>query len=330
MNCDHDGQSFIVAVDRATGQEKWRTLRTAKSQYATPILIEHKGLSQIVVNGELIVSYDAAGGQELWTCRGMKKAPDVVVPTPLYRNGLVYFTCGRNGPTMAVDPGGAGDVTDTHMRMYVPTGGSYVPSPLFYPTLLLPNDDGLLRFLDEKGKAIVTHKLAGRFTSSPVGAEGRMYWAAENGDTFVVDVSQAAQGSVRFLGVNHLGESCLASPAVAGGRIYIRTSKHLFCIGNLGAKRPSQARPPPAGNRGGQHRQIRIRTRGQAGGARQAVADPDTQGIGQIVSQNHARPSAVPRQLPCFEPAQPVRLLRLKVQVQAFHRCRMGFRPTLD
>ena len=244
MNCDHDGQSFIVAVDRATGVEKWRTPRTARSEYATPILIEPKGRPQIVVSGEPVVSYDAAAGKELWTCRGLKKPPDTIVPTPLYHDGLVYFTCGRNGPTMAVDPGGAGDVTDTHVRFYVPTGGSYVPSPLFYPTLLLCNDDGLLRFLDAKGKAIVTHKLAGRFTASPVGAEGRLYWPSENAGTFVVDVSQAAQGDVRFVGVNDLGEHCLASPAIAGGRIYLRTDKHLFCIANLGVKRPSQ--PPRA------------------------------------------------------------------------------------
>ncbi len=244
MCCDHDGQSFIVAVDRATGEEKWRTPRIAKSQYATPIVIEHKGRAQIVVSGGPIFSYDAATGKELWTCRGMKKPPDTIVPTPLYHNGLLYFTCGRDGPTMAVDPGGAGDVTDTRVRFYMPTGGSYVPSPLFYPTLLLADDDGLLRFLDDKGKPIVTHKLAGRFTASPVGAEGRMYWPSEGGGVFVVDVSNAARGDVRFLGVNDLGEHCLASPAVAGGRMYFRTEKRLFCVANLGAKRPIQ--PPQA------------------------------------------------------------------------------------
>lgn len=244
MSCDHDGQSFIVAVDRATGVEKWRTPRTSKSQYATPILIDHKGRPQIVVSGGPVVAYDPATGRMLWTCRGLKEPPDTIVPTPLYHDGLLYFTCGRNGPTMAVDPGGAGDVTDTHVRFYVPTGGSYVPSPLFYPTLLVPDDDGLLRFLDAKGKAVVTHKLAGRFTASPVGAEGRMYWPSEDGGVFVVDVSKAAEGVVSFVGVNDLGEHCLASPAVAGGRIYLRTDKHLFCIGDLGAKRPSQ--PPRA------------------------------------------------------------------------------------
>ena len=241
MSCDHEGQSFIVAVDRTTGAEKWRTPRAAKSQYATPILIDHNGRPQIVVSGDPVISYDVSTGRQLWTCRGMKKPPDTIVPTPLYHNGLVYCTCGRNGPTMAVDPGGAGDVTDTHVRFYVPTGGPYVPSPLFYPTLLLPDDDGLLRFLDAKGKAIVTHKLAGRFTASPVGADGRMYWPSESGGVFVVDVSKAVQGDVRFVGVNDLGEHCLASPAIAGGKIYIRTEKHLFCIGELGVKRPSQA-----------------------------------------------------------------------------------------
>ena len=241
--CDHQGKSFIVAFDKLSGQERWRTARTGGLHYATPISFVHDGSRQIVVNALTITSYDASTGQELWSCRGMKHA---TTPTPLYDDGLVFATCGRNGPSVAIDPGGRGDVTDTHVRMRVASGGPYVPSPLLHQGLfVIPGDDGRIVFVNRRGRRVLRHRIRARFTGSPIAAGDRIYWTDEKARTHVLDSStlNGPEPQVRTIAVNALGdETCYASPAVAGGRIFIRTAKHLYCITGGEAK---LAAPPP-------------------------------------------------------------------------------------
>jgi len=243
VNCDHDGDSFIVAVDATTGQVRWRTPRRCVRQFATPLLISHEGKPQIVVNGRTVVAYDPDTGRELWSCRGMK---EFCSPSAIFHRGLVYAASGRNGPAMAIDPSGRGDVTDTHVRWYLPIGGPYVPSPIVYPCLILPGDSGTMRFVDSQGRVILKERVRGHFSSSPVGADGKIYWTSERGDTHVIDVRQvdADQPAIKVLARNRLGEKCLASPAISNGRLFIRTAKHLFCIAGTGEpKAPVVAGP---------------------------------------------------------------------------------------
>ena len=227
--CDQDKGSFVVALEKATGKERWRTPRHATSQFASPLIITTKGQDQLIVNADVITAYDPAGGKEIWHCAGMTPC---VTPSPIFANGLVYATSGRNGPTVAIDPGGSGNVAETHVRMRATSGGPYVPSPLYYPLMALPGDNGTLKFLDNTGVVAAEIHAPGHFTASPVAGDGKIYWPDEQGKVYVIDTS-GLSGKVpaaKILAVNTLGEHCLASPAIANGRLYLRTAQHLFAI----------------------------------------------------------------------------------------------------
>jgi outer membrane protein assembly factor BamB len=236
-NCDQDANSFIVALDTATGVEKWRTPRQTPRQFATPIIITAGGQDQIVVNGGTVISYDPATGKELWRCKGMISN---LSPSAVFANGLVYVTSGRNGPSLAIDPTGRGDISDTHIRLRATTGGPYVPSPLIYPYLLLPGDNGALQALTNTGKLLIETRLPGHFTASPIAGDGKIYWPNEKGDVYVLDASGLTKKVPTFpiLSMNSMGEKCLASPAIADGKLYIRTEKSLFCIAGKGKAKP--------------------------------------------------------------------------------------------
>jgi outer membrane protein assembly factor BamB len=240
MNCDGDKGSFIAALDKGTGRERWRTLRSFGAHYATPLIVPVNGHDQLIVSASTVVAYDPATGHEIWRCKGISP---MVAPSPVAAGGLVYVTCGRDGPTMAIDPTGQGDVSETCVRMRADMGGPYVPSPLVYPYILLPGDNGAIRVLDQSGNTLLDARVQGHFTSSPVAADGRIYWPNEKGDVYVLDASdlRAKPPSLKVAAINPLGETCLASPAIADGRLYIRTAKRLFCIAGRGSVRPTIA-----------------------------------------------------------------------------------------
>jgi len=227
--CDHGGESFIAAVDKAKGSIVWKTPRQTGLHYATPLVIEVEGKKQIVVNAKEVIAYEPEKGAELWSCGGMKPT---VVPSVVFANGLVYAASGRNGPIMAIDPTGKGDVTETHVRTFFPVGGPYVVSPIVYPLLFVPGDNGVCFFLNDAGKVLLKQRLGRHYTASPVAAENRIYWTTEEGETYVLDVSRVAadEPAVDVLAVNRIGERVLASPAISNGRIYLRSDKSLICI----------------------------------------------------------------------------------------------------
>jgi HEAT repeat protein len=176
-----------------------------------------------------VVAYDPDTGHELWSCQGMKEC---VGPSAAFGHGLVYASSGRTGPVMAIDPTGHGDVTETHVRLHLTSGGPYVPTPLVYPHLLVPGDNGKMLFYNSAGKLVLEDRIRDHFTSSPVGGDGKIYWCSERGKTYVIDAAALASGqpSLRMLAVNQLGATCLATPAIAGGRLFIRTDAALCCI----------------------------------------------------------------------------------------------------
>jgi len=233
--CDHHGPSFIAAFDVATGKELWRTARKSSScgHYGTPLLIQVKGQTQLVANGEPVVAYDPQTGRELWSCHGMKEC---VGPSPVFGHGLLYASSGRTGPVMAIDPTGAGDVTETHVRMHATTGGPYVPTPLVYPHLMVPGDNGRMMFYNGQGKLVIEGRVRDHFTSSPVAADGKIYWPSERGKTYVIDAAglAAKKPVVKVLAVNQIRGVCLASPAVAHGRLLLRTNEALYCVAEQG------------------------------------------------------------------------------------------------
>ena len=241
--CDHNGDAFILAVNKDTGTVKWRTPRKQGLQYSTPLLIDCHGAPQLVVNAATVIAYDPRDGRELWSCRGLNP---VVAPSAVWDGLHVYAVSGRNGPALAIEPGGQGDVTDSRSRMLALTGGPYVPSPLALPELLLPGDDGHLRLLAADGRLLAEYRLQDHFTASPVLAGGFVYWPAEGGKTYLLEVVRTAEPaapSLRLLGVNDLGEKCLASPAPVGTRLFLRTVKALYCLAGEGG--PGGTAVPP-------------------------------------------------------------------------------------
>jgi hypothetical protein len=120
--------------------------------------------------------------------------------------------------------------------MHATTGGPYVPTPLVYPHLMVPGDNGRMMFYNRQGKLVVEGRVRDHFTSSPIGADGKIYWPSERGKTYVIEAAGLATKKpvVKVLAVNQIRGVCLASPAVAQGRLFLRTNEALYCIAEQG------------------------------------------------------------------------------------------------
>jgi hypothetical protein len=227
-----EGGAFVAAFDTATGRTLWRTPREATVGWGTPIAIRAGSRDEIIVSGQrAVVSYDPATGRELWRCRGNTFE---VIPTPVVGLGLIFCSSGRAGPTLAIRPGGSGDVTETHVAWTSPRGSPFVPSPLLLDQYLyIVNDMAAIAtcFEASTGKLMWQGRLgvARRegFSASPVAADGKVFFTNDDGETFVLK----AGPTFELLRVNALGESVLASPALVDGRWYFRTQNHLLAIG---------------------------------------------------------------------------------------------------
>ncbi len=229
---DQYSGSFIAAFDTRTGRELWRTRRNANVGWGTPIAIRAAGREEVIVNSQQWVhSYDPASGKELWRCGGTTYE---VIPTPVVGYGLVFCSSGRAGPTLAIKPGGSGDVTRTHLAWESPRGSPFVPSPILYgEQLYMVNDMASIvtSLAAQSGKVLWQGRLgvAQRegFSASPVAVDGKVFFTNDDGDTFVL----RAGATFEILHVNRIGETTLASPALVDGRWYIRTDRNLYAIG---------------------------------------------------------------------------------------------------
>ncbi len=235
--CDYEGDSFIAAFDKYTGQVVWKTPRPSQDGWSTPVIVHFQRDGQpcveLVVNGTtagpdghgLIIAYDPRDGRELWRVRGTKT---FVSPTPLVHNGLVYCMSGRNGKILCIRPGGSGDVTDTHVVWQHPRGGPYIPSATIDGgRLYVLTDGGYLTCYDaQDGKMIFTGRLPGAYTASLVAAGGRIYAVSETGTVSVL----ASDVTFRLLAQSRLHTGCWATPAVVDGDLILRTEDALYCI----------------------------------------------------------------------------------------------------
>ena len=229
MQEQNGGPSLGVAVDKKTGQKRWSTERQPALGWCSPIAVRVAGRDQLLYAAKhIVVGIDPASGNEIWSCAGPTKE---VVPTLLYGNGLVYCTSGRSGPTLAIQPNGEGDITKSHLLWRSPRGGPHVPSPVLWNDLLyLVNDTGIFSCLDAKtGAKVYQQRLGGRFTSSLLAADGKIYATSEKGKTFVIRTGRTYE----LLSANDLGESVLSSGAILDGQIFLRGEKHLFAIGEM-------------------------------------------------------------------------------------------------
>jgi outer membrane protein assembly factor BamB len=234
--CDEEEakRSFIVGLDRKTGREVWRTKRPVELTFATPVVVSAGGRDEMVTSGvELIIAYDPATGRELWRMRGLESN---AVTTPLVGDDVVVFSSGYPSKiSVAVRPGGEGDITDSERVLWTyEKGSAYVPSPILYDGFVyLLTDRGRLSCLDAQTGEVRYEggRLGAGFLASPVAVDGHILLMSEEGDTYVVK----AGPEFEIVGQNPLDEPIGASAALAGGRIYIRGQKHLFAIGNTPA-----------------------------------------------------------------------------------------------
>jgi len=230
---DQFSDSFIAAFDTRTGRTLWKTNRSASVGWGTPIAVRAGDHDEIIVNSQnTVYGYDPDTGRELWRCHGSNEE---VIPTPVVGHGLVYCSSGRAGPTLAIRPGGRGDVTRSHLVWTSPRGSPFVPSPIVHGQWLFMVNDmaSIVTCLDAvSGQSVWQGRLgiAQRegFSASPVAVDDKLFFTNDDGETFVV----RAGPKFELLHVNQIGEGTLASPALVDGRWYIRTDRSLFSIGS--------------------------------------------------------------------------------------------------
>jgi outer membrane protein assembly factor BamB len=232
---DHSGtadlRSFVAAFDTKTGKTLWWKDRVETVGWGTPIVIQAGDHDELVVSSQRRVSaYDPASGADLWSVRGTTME---VIPTPVVGHGLVFCSSGRAGPTLAIKPGGKGDVTTTHVQWQTPKGSPFVPSAMVHGDLLyLVNDmqsiltvyhaaTGELAYQDRLGPP-----MREGFSASPVAVGNKLFFTNDNGQTFVVE----AGPTFKLLRVNDLKARVLASPALVDGVWYWRTDRELIAI----------------------------------------------------------------------------------------------------
>jgi outer membrane protein assembly factor BamB len=239
LNGDQDGDGYLVALDRNTGKEVWRTDRPNHTRsYCTPILIQSPkspGVTQLVLSGSRCVTgYDADTGKLLWIFDG---PTEQYVASLVYQDGILFLTTGfPEFHLMGLDPDGRGRINGTeHVHWHIPhkvngpKGASYVPSPIaaaghFY----VVSDLGYLSCLEvQTGNRLWMEPLGRKHHASPVLADGHLYFPADDGVTWVLK----AGPKFEVVAKNPLGEAVYASPAVSHGQIFLRGAEHLYCIG---------------------------------------------------------------------------------------------------
>jgi outer membrane protein assembly factor BamB len=225
--CDGPDVQYTIALDKQTGQVRWKADHQGQQAYSTPIVIKVGGAEQLITSqGEAVIAYAPADGKELWRCR---HGGHSVVPRPVAGNGLVYFCTGYWTPSlMAVRPDGHGDITDTHVEFTVRRGVPHNPSPLLVKDrLYMVSDQGVLTCVNAvDGKEIWRQRLSGSFSASPTLADGKIYLVNENGTTYIV----APGDKFKLLAENHLDGRTLASPAFVPCAIFLRSDTHLYRI----------------------------------------------------------------------------------------------------
>ena len=234
VNWDHEGDSFIVALDKKSGKELWRTRRDEKTTYSTPLIVEHGGRKQVITPGTRKVrSYDLADGTLLWEGPGLTNS---CVPSPVHSNGVVYVMCGYRGNALyAIRLAEAkGDISAAPQAFVwkYDRDTPWVPSPLLYGDELyfLKSNSGILSVFNAKTgeKLYGPQRLEGvpNVYASPVGAAGRIYIAGREGGVAVI----ARGPAFKLLALNQLDDGFDASPVVVGNEIYLRGRKHLYRV----------------------------------------------------------------------------------------------------
>ena len=240
LQCDTQADSFVLALDAATGKVLWKTDREELPSWGTPTVVTVGERAELVTNAaKFIRAYDVRTGQELWRLGGSSK---ITAPTPIFANGLIIIASGRRPerPIFAVRPDARGDVTlekdrtsSSAVAWSKTARGPYMPTPLAYDGILYSlNNDGIFDAYElESGKEIYRQRLdpiGSGFSASPVAADGRLYLSNEDGEMLVI----AAGRQYRRIATNTMGEPLMATPALSDSVMYVRSASTLFAIGS--------------------------------------------------------------------------------------------------
>ena len=230
LQCDHAPSSYLLALDRRTGEERWKVDRgRGLRSFSTPLVVAGPNGDELIVNAsKRLDAYAPSTGEWLWHAGGPNEYP---VPAATYDDsGTVYTSRGhRAGPYMAIRLGGRGDVGETHVAWRVPTGAPYISSILYYDGLIyMGNGNGIVTAVDAAtGRRVWQDRLGGIYSASPLAGDGKIYFFSETGETLVLEAGR----ELRVLQRNDLGERVVSSPAVSDGRIFIRTDESLIAVG---------------------------------------------------------------------------------------------------
>tara|TARA_R110002049_G_scaffold2750_2_gene21450 strand:- start:231815 stop:233119 length:1305 start_codon:yes stop_codon:yes gene_type:complete len=229
VNGDHDGDSYVVALNRHTGKTVWKSPRQHRTRsYVTPLLRDIDGQPHLVFSGsKQITSLDPRDGSTWWTIDG---PTEQFVASMVFDGEKYYMSAGF--PThhvMGIRADGTGDVTDSHVAWHSTLAKCYVPSPVVLDDQLFVADDrGIANCFDtQTGERIWRERLGRHFSASLVTVDGLVFFTADDGITYVVRSGNEAD----VVSENPLGQNCYASFAISNGKIYIRGSTDLFCIG---------------------------------------------------------------------------------------------------
>ena len=233
VNWDHEGQSFIIALDKKTGKELWKVNRDEVTSWSTPLITESNGKAQVITSAtNKIRSYDVATGEVLWESSGMTVN---VIPSPVAANDRVYVMSGFRGNALqAINLSEAqGNIADSEAIIWtLDKDTPYTPSPLLYDDNLyfLKSNDGILACLNAiTGEEYFSRqRLKGieRVYASPAGANGKIYITSRNGNTQVIKHGTTYE----ILAINTLDDSFSASPVIVDNELYLRGEQYLYCI----------------------------------------------------------------------------------------------------
>lgn len=233
FNCDGADLQFVVALDAATGKIRWKKERPPcdepkRFSFATPLVIEVNGRKQVVSPAaHVIVAYEPKTGAEIWNARYQGYS---IAPRPVYADGLVYMETSFDRSIMlAIHPDGAGDVTDTKVAWKQTRSIPSTPSPLLTGKhLYIVNDAGIASCLEaQTGRPRWTHRVGGKFSASPLLADGKIYIQSEGGETIIFRPDPEHYVEIAR---NELNDATLASPAVVDHALLIRTASALYRI----------------------------------------------------------------------------------------------------
>ncbi len=229
INGDHDGDAYLVALDKKTGKEIWKTDRPNKTRsYCTPLLRTIEGRNQMILSGsKSVASFDPDNGKQHWLIDG---PTEQYVASLVYNGSLLFLTCGfPERHMLAIDPTGSGNVTKTHVPWRDTKGASYVPSPLSLGDyFLVVSDNGVgTCFVAKTGEQLWQERLPGKHSASMISARGYAVFLSDKGVMSVVKPGK--EFKIAFQ--SELGEETYASPVIHNDQWIIRGVEYLYCIG---------------------------------------------------------------------------------------------------